>query len=210
MGVNIMREQLAISDSTEEIQAILNSIEDINAPSYEFYDDTPLIWATHYGYNKIVVALLQHPQINPNIQDEDGFAALIWAAYKDYKQIVTVLLQHPQANPNIQNKYGDTALTIAFRQGHNDTVSIIKDHLREKSTATIRQTARLLYQDRYSRNDRDRTNECGFFKLSDETNKAIAALTGDPSVHSETQIKGLATEGFSRINLPSPSRCSIL
>jgi len=199
MEISIMSisELLAKIDSIEEIGELLNSIDDINAANNDFNDETPLMWATFLSDEQIVTALLQHPQINPNIQDEYGFTALIWAASCGYDKIVTALLQHSQTDLNIQDKYSYTALSAASRENHKGIVSIIQDNLRIRSTITIKQTARLLYQNRYG------INKAGFFaKLPDEINKKIAALTGDPGAHTEEQANEIATAGYHSVTQP--------
>lgn len=272
-----MHEQLVNSDNTEEIRELLQSIDDINAPSDDFEGDTPLtwaaindcdkvaiallqhpklnpntqvsnsnsalvwaaifghdkiveallqhpklnpnaqvsnsntalIWATLYGHDKIVTTLLQHPQINPNIQNKENYTALIWAAKYGHEQIVIALLQHRQTDPNYTDKYGNTALSIASNKGYKGIVSIIQNHLiRIKiSEATIKQTARLVYRNRYG------TNKADFFAgLPDVINIEIAALTGDPSVYTESQSREIAAASYRRINpqafFSSPSKHS--
>jgi len=123
-----MREQLARSDNIEEIKTILNSIDDVNAPNDEFYGDAPLIWAAFYGRDKVVKALLQHPQIDPNCKDENGNTAIIWAAICGYDKVVTILLQHPQTDPNFKNEHGNTAIVLAASYGRDKVVTILLQH----------------------------------------------------------------------------------
>jgi len=230
MGV---RELLTASDSIEEIEELLKSIDNINIPSDDFGSESILIWAAIHGHNQVIAGLLQHPQTNPNIQSKNGYAALILAAYNGHDQViaellkhsqinpniqskngyttliltaynghdqvVTGLLKHPQTNPNIQNENGDTALTIASKKGHKEVVSIIKDNLKMRSTATIRQTARLLYQ---NKNRGWTDNKVGFFaNMPSDLSIKIAGLTGDPSVHTEAQANKIATTSYGRITL---------
>jgi len=155
--------------------------------------DIALIWSARAGHEQSIIALLQHPRIDPNIQSTYGNTALIWAARAGHEQAVIALLQHPQTNPNMQSWSGDTALTIASKKGYDSIVSVI----RKRSTTTVRQTARFAYQNRYG------AVRIGFFAgLPDEINKSIAALTGDPSVHTEEQANKIAIAGYRGIFQP--------
>lgn len=56
---------------------------------------TPLHYAVSTGNNKIVDALLDHPQVNPNTVDSSGMTALHHAAFLGLSHVVFHLLQHP-------------------------------------------------------------------------------------------------------------------
>jgi len=142
--------------------------------------------------------ICKHPQTNPNLQDEDGNTILIWAAWNGNEQMVTALLQHPQTNPNLQNKHGNTALTLASENGHKGVVSIIKDNLKMRRKTTIEQAVNGLYEAIHGRNPVMIFNQ----KVPKEINIEIAALTGDPSVHTNEQANEIASTRISYIFQP--------
>ncbi len=67
--------------------------------------------------------LLENGNIDPNIQDEDGYTALMVASMYENIEIVKLLLYHDYKNyilnPNIQNGDGKTVLMISFLYFHD-------------------------------------------------------------------------------------------
>jgi len=82
-----------------------------------------------YGHEQIVIALLQHPQINPNLQNEHGETTLMLATYRGHDKAITALFQHPQINPNLQNEQGETVLMWAASFGHDKIVTALLQYL---------------------------------------------------------------------------------
>ena len=50
---------------------------------------------------KVVKELLNHPKIDVNKPDKEGFTALMWAAYLNKLDIVKILLQRPDIEVKI-------------------------------------------------------------------------------------------------------------
>ena len=102
---------------------------DINTEDGNYYDFTPLIWASIYGHSEIVGLLLQHPQISINKRSSLGNkGALYYASGGGYSEVVRLLLQHPQINVNIVNKHGETALYWPSSWGYSEIVMLLLQH----------------------------------------------------------------------------------
>lgn len=79
---------------------------------------TPLIEAVENGGINLVKLLLNHPLVDPNVQDMYSSTALMRVLY-DYRNnidIVKLLLSHPLIDPNVQSKEGLTALILASKK----------------------------------------------------------------------------------------------
>ena len=61
-----------------------NSVPELRGQDY---GDTPLIWASSEGHEKIVKFLIDD-NANVNIQNDEGKTALTIATFKGYKKIV--------------------------------------------------------------------------------------------------------------------------
>ena len=99
--------------------------EDINRQKNR---DTALILASYFGITEIVKLLLEHKDIDVDIQDSHGWTALICATNERNTEIVKLLLEHKDIDINIQNYNGKTALMIAFRKGHTEIVKLLENH----------------------------------------------------------------------------------
>jgi ankyrin repeat protein len=81
---------------------------------------TPLFWAANCtGTERSVELLLQHPDIDPNIQDNDGNTALhLTVKYPGRIDEMSVLLQSEKINPYLKNKKGEIPFDAALSH-HN-------------------------------------------------------------------------------------------
>ena len=79
------------------------------------YGETALIMATAYVRSAIVELLLNHPQIDVNVQNHEGSSALIFAASRNNATLVKVLANHPNIWINQANNWGETALWHACK-----------------------------------------------------------------------------------------------
>ena len=70
----------------------------------------------------MVSLLLQHDQINVNLQRKDGDTLLFIASQLGHGKVVSLLLQHNQINVKLQRKNGCTPLYLASHQGHAKVV----------------------------------------------------------------------------------------
>ena len=81
-----------------------------------------LMYASAYSNNvsttKIVKTLLKHPDIDVNLQDENGYTALIHAMndlnYLSSEETVIILLNHPDINVNLEDDANWDALSISI------------------------------------------------------------------------------------------------
>jgi ankyrin repeat protein len=64
--------------------------------------------ACQEGDTERVKALLDYPNINPNIQNKDGFTPLHLGCINGHTEAVKALLTHSNIDFNIQDKYGGT------------------------------------------------------------------------------------------------------
>jgi ankyrin repeat protein len=98
------------------IEMIYSLIQDptlnINAIG-EFRGATALLEACYNGNADIVEALLEHPNINPNIQDSLGFTPLMIASQMGNHRIIEMLLQLPITNVEIRNSKRKSAWGLA-------------------------------------------------------------------------------------------------
>ena len=66
--------------------------------------------------NKIVKILLEHPNVDVNLQDKEGWTALMMASNSNInstRETIKILLEHPNIDINLQNRNGMSALMMA-------------------------------------------------------------------------------------------------
>merc|ERR1712146_141464 len=94
--------------------------------------------ACEEGHTEIVKALLAHPEIDVNVQDQDGETPLHRACWMGQSEIVKILLAHPKIEPCIQNKHGETPLDHAedwyYTCGKRKTKTLMKKFVKRKET----------------------------------------------------------------------------
>jgi len=87
---------------------------DVNA-KLGSYGKTVLHYACQYGWTRVVELLLARPDIQVNIQDEDGNTPLMYTCQSESNGDITkLLLEYPGINVNQQNFRGFTALYLAI------------------------------------------------------------------------------------------------
>ena len=65
--------------------------------------------------------LLAAPDIDANLQAQDGACALTQAAAWGHEEIVQLLLTAQDINANLQTEDGDCALSVAVQNGHTES-----------------------------------------------------------------------------------------
>ena len=85
-------------------------------------NNVALVLAARNNRLNVVQALLKVPDINVNIQDQNGATALLWAVDRDNLDIVQALLGARDINVNIQDQDGFTALLVAVYRNNLDMV----------------------------------------------------------------------------------------
>lgn len=94
---------------------------------------TPLHIAANWGNTAQVEALLNHPDTDPNEQDDSGATALYLAVAKGHHEVVEELLDHRDTDPNIDDRRGWTPL---FRAIYEDDLDMVRELLRHDDTDT--------------------------------------------------------------------------
>ena len=89
---------------------------------------TALMFASYYGYIKIVKLLISIPDFGVNLQSKNGWTALMIASSLGNTEIVELLLSRSEINIDLQNAWEQTALEIASRRGYNKIVSLLENH----------------------------------------------------------------------------------
>jgi ankyrin repeat protein len=101
--------------------------------SKKYKKENPLMKAVGMNHPEIVQVLLQHEEINVNVQDEKGDTALIWAAEKGRTEVVKRLLKHPLIDVNVQDNIGQTALMLSvYKRKKIPILEIVKELLKRK------------------------------------------------------------------------------
>jgi len=123
-----------------ELEIDINSIQHVES------NRTALTQAANLGYESIVSKLLEHPDIEVNLQDTLGYTALSLATVKGFHSIVELLLMHPDIELDIKEfKNGRSALVLAAERDDARTVHMLlqsgadgqmKDH--QGGTAALR------------------------------------------------------------------------
>jgi ankyrin repeat protein len=118
-----------------DINKCMNFYFDVNNFNYTIFMFS-CRFSNNFSSNKIIRMLLEHPNINVNLQNRVGWTALMIASrYSNTdstENTVKMLLEHPKIDVNLQNKNGWTALMIASRTSNTDstekTVKMLLEH----------------------------------------------------------------------------------
>lgn len=100
-----------VNSQPEQAQALIDQGSDVNLPRSD--GSTPLMYAAHFGYDKVLAALLaEGAEINR--RNDYGSSALGEALMNGHSDIALMLLE-AGADPNFANHEGETPLMIAAR-----------------------------------------------------------------------------------------------
>src|SRR5579885_154140 len=94
-----------------QVKEALNYGANLNTPSQEGDQNTPLMFAAMNGRDGVVEFLLAN-KVNVNAQNKKGFTALMWAVNYNHAKTAELLLK-AGANTKLKNNEGLTALDIA-------------------------------------------------------------------------------------------------
>lgn len=78
-------------------------------------------------YDRLIILLLEFPDIDINKQDYSGKSALMIASARGSKHVVKVLLGTEGCDPNLVSRDGDTAHSLALSSGHMEIADLLKD-----------------------------------------------------------------------------------
>jgi len=108
----------------EEVKDILrkNPSLNVNWKTEGRYGYTALFAACWKGRDSVVSILLAHPDIDPNLKDENGNTPFMIASWNGNPSCVRLLLQDQLVMVNQPSDYGETPLWWAAHQGHQDVI----------------------------------------------------------------------------------------
>ena len=107
----------------EEIQVNIKGA----AENPDIRGKSALILAGEMGHQDIVRSLVEHPGVDVNMKDEDGYTGLIWAADNGHLEAVRAFLSHQDIDVNAVDLDGHSALTWAADGAHTPIVSLLLD-----------------------------------------------------------------------------------
>ena len=108
---------------------VLSKIHNVNAATIDDYPQTALVLATIFKRLDIVVALMNHQEIDLNLQDWDDNTVLHKAVYYNYPAIVTQLLSDDRTNSRFKDYDDRTPLKLATKYKHHECEKILMDQL---------------------------------------------------------------------------------
>ena len=97
----------------------------INFIHNQEFDRTALMLAARLGDVDLVKILLQHPEIDVNLQDLNGMTALYLAAREDHYEVTQLLLDANALVDNVDFHAGRSPLRCAAERNHRDTVDLL-------------------------------------------------------------------------------------
>ena len=107
----------ALSDAidAEDISTIETLVQDPDIDVNALINGANVLhYASANGYERVVELLLARPDIQVNIQSEDGYTPLIHSLLENKHSIVQLLLAHPGIDVNLRDNEGETALHVAI------------------------------------------------------------------------------------------------
>jgi len=114
----------ASGGKVEEVKDILrkNPSLNVNWKNEGDYAKTALYVACSRGHDSVVSILLAHPDIDPNLKQEDGWTPFMTACANGNPSCVRLLLQDQRVMVNEPSNYGETPLRRAASRGHLDVI----------------------------------------------------------------------------------------
>eukprot|EP00981_Chlorochromonas_danica_P012678 scaffold5256_cov192-Ochromonas_danica.AAC.4 len=123
--------------SPEMLRLLYQEGVDVQEP-FEDRGQSVLAWTCcqQLAFTEVVEAVLAHPSLNVNDQDEDGDTVLMTVCRNGDSKVAFYLLNHPDIDVNIQNRDGQTALFFAEYQSRKPDAALIAA-LKEKGEAAL-------------------------------------------------------------------------
>jgi hypothetical protein len=100
----------------------------INMAIHGFMYETPLQLAARQDHVNVVELLLQHRNIDVNVQDRYGLTALMHAVISKREEPVGMLLQHSNIDVTASDQLDQTALFRAVRTEHEGIFTMLLQH----------------------------------------------------------------------------------
>ncbi|XP_023338839.1 POTE ankyrin domain family member H isoform X2 [Eurytemora carolleeae] len=105
---------------TETFNRLLRSEININCR-----DGEPLRESIRNNYVEIWTSLLENPEINPNLTDENGRTALHVANWFNKEAAAARLVSMPGVNLNLKDNYGNTPIMMGVKYGTSDVLVVM-------------------------------------------------------------------------------------
>lgn len=113
------------NDKVVELLIAKSGDLDINSVFEPEFDRTALMLAAHRGKSEMVKILLEHPEINVDLQDRNGYTALALAVREDHIEVVRMLL-HQEASINLADfQVGRSPLRLAAERNLPKMVELL-------------------------------------------------------------------------------------
>jgi len=114
----------AFHGEVEEVKSILrkNPSLNVNWKNEEGSGRPALYHACNQGHESIVSILLAHPDIDPNLKDNDGATPFLTACWRGRTSCERLLLQDHRVMVNEPDNSGYTPLFWAAYKGHQDVI----------------------------------------------------------------------------------------
>jgi len=77
------------------------------------------------GHEAVVIKLLEAPNVDVNIQDENGWSALHYSAKRWHEMVVIKILEAPNVNVNVVTRQHENALHLVVREEYVSMVKIL-------------------------------------------------------------------------------------
>ncbi|KAJ7598909.1 ankyrin repeat-containing domain protein [Mycena floridula] len=124
---------MAAWNGHESIVKLLLQSNNVNIDAVNHYHRTALSYsamnaisyASRYGRVEVVELLLQSPDIQPDIADDDGFTPLIYSARGGHELVSRRLLEHGNVRPDAREGEGKSVLAYAAGKGSISTVELL-------------------------------------------------------------------------------------
>eukprot|EP01032_Pedospumella_encystans_P016873 gene16873-19232_t len=118
--------RIACQEGEVEIVRVFLKLEHFNVNAVKEGRVTGLMLATNNKHVAVIEALLAHPKIDVNAQDNNGYSALIGACDDvDSHEIIPLLLSRQDINVNLRLESGCTALLMMCARGHANAVELL-------------------------------------------------------------------------------------
>ena len=111
----------AKNGKVEEVKDILRKNPALNV-NWKNFAYSALHAACYSGHDSVVSILLAHPDINPNLKQEEGYTPFMIACYHGETSCVRLLLQDQRVMVNEPDNYGNSPLKWAAYFGYHDVI----------------------------------------------------------------------------------------
>jgi len=107
---------------------ILGMIHNVNAVTTDWRGFTALMYAARFNHLDMLVSLLNHPEIDVNVQNRFKNTALHFAVYNNRPAILAQLVSDDRVDTSLKTKANYTPLRLAIDFGHHECVKILREH----------------------------------------------------------------------------------